>query len=430
GMVLYDLINGKKDTIAKGGNDFRNLVLSEDGTKAAFVAERDTSKALQKFYQLYVYQQDDDSAQLLLDKKSEGMKLGMTISEHANLTFSKSGNRLLFGVAPVPWLKDTSLVDIDLVKLDIWHYKDDYLQTQQLFNLQNELKRSYLSVYDFGAHKMEQLASQEFPTIITTGEGDGHLFIATTDTGRRVQAQWAGRTAKDVYAVNVNTGEKVLVKKDVNGIVYPSSTGKYILWYDSKAKNYFAWDGKVTKNITQKIKVPLYDEENDVPDDPAPYGVMGWHQNDSFVYVYDRYNIWKVDPTARATLRTLFVGPRGLVSYRYVKVDTVERFITSHQPLFFRITNPKNKRSGIILRKLHDRGDINKFITPFDAHAYNTLIKAKDTTAFLYSKEDYTTSPNLYFTAFDNKSFIKVNDGDKDGLEAVQLTQLNPQQAS
>jgi hypothetical protein len=55
------------------------------------------------------------------------------------------------------------------------------------------------------------------------------------------------------------------------------------MWYDYKEKNYFAWDGDSTRNITSKIKVPLYNEEHDSPSDPAPYGVMGWHEGDSAV---------------------------------------------------------------------------------------------------------------------------------------------------
>ena len=82
-----------------------------------------------------------------------------------------------------------------------------------------------------------------------------------------------------------------MVKKDLSGVIAPSyisPTGKYIMWYDYKAKNYFAWDGDSTRNITAKIKVPLYNEEHDSPSDPAPYGVMGWHEGDSSVYIYDQ----------------------------------------------------------------------------------------------------------------------------------------------
>ena len=58
-----------------------------------------------------------DSAVMIADKGSVGMKLGMTISEFGNLTFSKTGKRLFFGTAAIQPPKDTTLVDIDLVKV-------------------------------------------------------------------------------------------------------------------------------------------------------------------------------------------------------------------------------------------------------------------------------------------------------------------------
>jgi hypothetical protein len=61
-------------------------------------------------------------------------------------TFSKNGDNLFFGTAPIPKPADTTLVDFEVARLDIWNYKDDYLQPYQLKNLQKELKSSYLAV--------------------------------------------------------------------------------------------------------------------------------------------------------------------------------------------------------------------------------------------------------------------------------------------
>lgn len=206
-VLLYDLKKERLDTILKNGNDFKNFAFTEDGSKLAFVAERDTNKkALQRFYDLYLYRNGADSAVVLANKHSVGMELGNTISENATLSFSKTGNRLLFGTAPIQPPKDTSLIDIDLVKLDIWNYKDDYLQTQQLNRLNNDLKRNYLAVYNFTDGSIQQMGSEGLPIVIPTNEGDGDYFVAVTDTGRRVEAQWAGNTKKDVYAMNLKTG--------------------------------------------------------------------------------------------------------------------------------------------------------------------------------------------------------------------------------
>lgn len=424
-VAIYDLRREVLDTVLKGGNDFKGFAFTEDGSKLAFVAERDTAtKALHKFYGLYLYEDGSDSAQLLLDKKTVGMQLGMTVSENGAISFSRSGNRLLFGVAPIQPAKDTSLVDFELAKLDIWHYKDDYLQSQQLYNLQNELKRSYLTTYNFGQNELIPLGSTGLPNVIPTAEGDGNYFVGITDTGRRVQAQWTGNTLKDIYAINPVTGARTLVKNDFDGNVYPSASGNYILLYDNKLKHYFTWDGKTVRNITAKIKTPLYDEENDVPADPDPYGVMGWHKGDSAVYIYDMFDVWKVDPKGVNAPQQITFGRNTKNVYRYVRVDQDERFITSNQPLYFRVFDRVKKNAGIAV--LLKRGAAPSLVTPFGSFAYNTFLKADNNNTYLYSKETYVNSPDLYLaptTQTDTVTGWHVG-----GYPSVKLSNLNPQQ--
>ena len=431
-VLLFDLKKGTLDTILKNGNDFKSFAFTEDGSKLAFVAERDTNKkALQRFYDLFLHRHGADSAIVLMNKHSVGMEAGYTVSENAIISFSKTGNRLLFGTAPIQPPKDTSLVEIDLVKLDIWNYKDDYLQTQQLFRLNNDLKRNYLAVYDFVSGSMQQIGSEGIPTVLPTNEGDGEYFVAVTDTGRRVEAQWALTTKKDIYAVNVKTGEKTLVKKNHVGQVYPSSTGKYILLYDNKAKHYFAWDGKLLKNITSKIKLPLYDEENDVPDDPGPYGIMAWHEGDSCVYVYDKYDVWKVDPKGIEEPKKIIlpVGRASKMVYRYIRVIPEEKFIKSNQPLYFRLFSEKNKHSSIVVLKNEMGTNVStiSFITDIGGYVYNNFVKAKNSDSYLFTKESYTNSPNLYFAPVVKKDAI--TGWHAGGLPSVQLTFTNPQQS-
>ena len=170
-VYVWRTIEHQADTISKGGNDFRNYAIDENGYQVAFVAERDSSlKALQKFYKLWYWKNGKDSAVMVVDKNTAGMPLSWTVSENGNLSFSKNGKRLFFGTAPIKPAKDTSLVEIDLVKVDIWHYNDDYLQPQQLRNLDRELKRSYLAVYHTDLLKMAQLADRELPLVVESAE--------------------------------------------------------------------------------------------------------------------------------------------------------------------------------------------------------------------------------------------------------------------
>ena len=100
---LYNLENDKTIVLSRGGNDFKSFAFDDNGTQLAYVAERDAKpKELQKFYKLWYYRDGMDSAIMIVDKGSVGMKLGMTISEFGNLTFSKTGKRLFFGTAGIP----------------------------------------------------------------------------------------------------------------------------------------------------------------------------------------------------------------------------------------------------------------------------------------------------------------------------------------
>ena len=56
-ILFYDLATSVTDTLSRGGNDFKNFTISEDGSRVAFVAERDAKlKSLQKIYKLWHYQ--------------------------------------------------------------------------------------------------------------------------------------------------------------------------------------------------------------------------------------------------------------------------------------------------------------------------------------------------------------------------------------
>jgi dipeptidyl aminopeptidase/acylaminoacyl peptidase len=438
-VSLFDLGTMQKKTISTGGNDFKNYSFSEDGSQLAFVAERNAKpKDLQKFYKLWYYKEGADSAVMIADKNSIGMKIGMTVSEFGSVSFSKSGKRLFFGTAHIQPPKDTTLVDFELAKLDIWHYNDDYLQTVQLNRLQRDLQENFLAVYDIVHGTIRQIGSKEIPTIIQTNEGDGETFVGVTDFGKRVEAQWTGNTLKDVYAINVADGSKKLLIKNLDGFISPqyiSPTGKYIMWYDRKAKNYFIWEGKGIRNITSKIKVPLYNEENDTPDLPGPYGVMGWHEGDSAVYVYDRYDAWKIDPTAKILPKNyygLLSGRKDKIVARYISTDPEKRFIKGNDIILVRRFSDITKKSAISPLWPMMQPDLSEY-------SYGQPIKARNNDVLIFTKENYKESTNLYVVAdtaacYDCPSYNNtMGDGETlGGISAhfieTKLTSINPQQ--
>ena len=396
-MLVYRSLENKIDTISKGGSDFMNFEIDENAYQVAFVAERDSSAAsLRKFYKLWYWKNGMDSAIILADKNSIGMKVGWTISQFAQLSFSKSGKRLFFGNAPIKAPKDTSLVDFELAKLDVWHYNDDYLQPQQLRNLDATNKKSFLASIDFSNKKLVQLADDSIPDIFKTTDGDGEFVLGVTDIGKRIAAQWTGNTPKTIYIINTENGKRTLIKQDVFGYARLSPLGKYVYWYDEKQKQYYVWTNGVITCVSKAIPFKLYDETFDMPDDPNAYGVAGWTSGDSALLVYDRYDIWKLDPLAKVKPINLTngLGRKFQTIYRYISVDPDEKNIKVQDPILLKTFIETNQKSGLVNLLMQNNNSITKIIE--GDYFIGLINKAKNSDILTYTKETYQASPDLY----------------------------------
>jgi dipeptidyl aminopeptidase/acylaminoacyl peptidase len=436
-VVKYDLGSYTGTTIFKKFNDAKGYTMDDNGTQLAFIAERDSSsKALQKFYKLYYYKNGADSATLLAARNTKGMMPAWTVAEiggaavvgaagggapgrggrgggASNLSFSKSGQRLFLGTAPVLPPKDTSLPEFDRVSVDIWHYNDDQIQPAQIRSLNADMGRSYLARFDMDSKEVVQIANTSLRTVLHTMEGDGATFYGTSDTGRRIASQWQGFALSDIYEVNPNTGKTELIKKNFKGSALSASySGKYLLFFDEVKQAYFSYNA-ITKQLSpvaKDIKTSLSDEENDVPDDPNAYGVVQWMKGDKYVLIYDRYDLWQVDPEGKEKSVCLTAGRKDKIQYRFVNVDRDEKFIVPGQKLLLRVFDEKDKSSGLAVLDLSKNSTATMFK---ESVSVGAPLKAKDADVYSFTKETYAKSTDVFAMS---------------GTSAVQLSHTNPQQ--
>ena len=411
-VYIWRSIENQFDTLLRGGNDFKNFTIDKQGYQIAFLAERDSSyKSLQKFYKLWYWKNGDSEASSLVDNYTVGMNVNWTVNEFYKPNFSKSGSKLFIGTNPIKPIKDTSLIDIDLVKLDIWHYNDDYLQPYQLKNLDKENKRSYLASVNLESNQFVQLADLQMPEVAISNEGDGLIFAGLSDRGKRIPMQWEGGTRKDVYEIDATIGNRKLIKKDLDGMVQVSPAGKFIYWYDMVTKNYFTYsDGKIV-NVSSQVKNKLYDEEYDMPSYATPYGIMNWLKDDSSLFVYDRYDIWKLDPLGIKLPENITngLGRKTKTSYRFVSTNPEERYINTGQSILLKTFDELSKYAGIAMITTGSSKSLKQLKK--EAFSINSFIKAKDADAYVYTKENYTQSPTIYFSTdlINDRSFSKIN---------------------
>jgi dipeptidyl aminopeptidase/acylaminoacyl peptidase len=435
---------GKVDTVLRGFSDAKNYALDEGGEQLAFVAERDSvAKALVKFYKLWYYRPGMDSAVLRADRgriaaalaagpnKSVPIpteRLGFTVSSDYANHFSKDGKRLFMGLAPIRPPKDTGLVDFETARLDIWNYNDDYLQPQQLVQLNEELKRSYLAVLPKDEDRLIPVADANCESVVPSLEGDGRWALGTSTRGYRIENQWEGNGLRSIYVIDMNDGSRKLVKDKVRGSVYISPGGNYILWYDWKERNWYSYSiaGGTTANVTKGIPVPLFDEEDDHPDDAPPHGYMGWLKDDVKVYVYDKYDIWQCDPSGKlpAVCLTRGIGRRQELTIRYVPLDGDERgrpfrpepVVHEGQCLLLTLFNQRDMGSGQLFYRLGTAFTIDTTKSNSFAQSYNGFFKAKDRRIYGWLQGSFNKPYDIF-----------VKDSTAMAVER-QLSAINPQQ--
>jgi dipeptidyl aminopeptidase/acylaminoacyl peptidase len=435
-VIVYDLENNRAVTVMRGGNDFRNFAFSKDGSKLAFVAERDSKpKDPLRYFKLWYYQHGWDTAVAVADRYSIGMPLGNTVSEFGNLSFSRSGDRLFFGTAPNPLPEDSTIIEAETPKLDLWHYNDEYLQTVQTLpaRLRTARQQNYLAVYQTPNGTIQQLGCREIPQVVITNEGDGPVFAGITDAGKRIESQWEGTTLKDIYAINPNTGEHKLIAKDVAGNIYPSAAGTTVAWYDRRQKKYFAWQEGESRNISGKTGVALYNEEHDAPGLANNYGVMGWHEGDSALYVYDMYDIWKLDTRSLKNPVNISrgLGRKEKVELRYLELNPDKRFFRHGDLLLFRTANRVDKKRG--LRIFSTDGHRHAIAAAEQDMQFSEIRAAKsDLASLVFLKENFNRSPDIYVGRFSRDPSVEHHD--LSGripveMKELKLSGINPQQA-
>lgn len=405
-LSLFNSTDASIYTLFSDEGSIKNPVLDETGTKVAFLHTRDTSEA--RIYTLRYGLTAGGRTDVVTDMYTPGLPVGWSPSVNENIRFSQDGNRLFFGTAPspLPEMKDTLLPEEKPV-VDIWHWKDDAIQPQQKAELEKDKKRTYAAVYHTQLNRFIQLADLNIRDIITINKGNGSNAMGFDFTPYRREDSWTGNRLRDVYLVDLPTGIK---RRMVTGINYAqlSPGGKYLIWYNQADSAYYSRSTDLSdtrvKSITRMIPVRFCNEKHDSPNDASPYGIAGWAPGDRFVYIYDRYDIWKIDPSGERVpvSVTQAFGRRNNISFRYVRTEPEEEYIPSDANILLRAFNEANMESGFYAADFSAIREPRKLV--MDNHHYAFISKAKDAETLIWKKENTSHFPDLWMS---DRSFTK-----------------------
>lgn len=412
GIFTLNPEKGSPVLIKEGKGVFKQTTFDEKGERLAFLycADKDSSyKALSLWLS-----EHNAPAKEIATRGNKAFPAEWVINENGMLQFSKSASRLFFGTSPEPRQKDTTQLAENRPNVQVWSWDEPVQYTVQNYNKEKDLKKSYQAVYNLGNGSIFQLANEELPNIQLGNEGDAALALLSTSRPYSLSSMWEARTRSDYYTVSLDNGERKQIAQADYGRFRLSPQGKYAYWYGETDSCWYTIalaEGKRYR-LTTPESFPAWDEENDVPDYPYAHGAAGWTANDQNLLIYDRYDIWKFDPTAATSPINLTVnGRKEKLSYRLEQLDKEARFIDLGKPQLLKGFNETTKGYGFYNARLSAPAAPKTLLA--GNYMLRSINKAKNTDDVIYTMETFQQYPDIHYSTLAFKKSVQLTHGDK-----------------
>ncbi|MDI9356133.1 MAG: prolyl oligopeptidase family serine peptidase [Chitinophagaceae bacterium] len=413
GVYTLDKTTMNPQSLVRNYWHFKNLSLSKNGEKATFLVEKDThSRSQIHIHDVFFWKKNRDSASVLISSNDPALPYKHNISDNYTPFFSDNEEKLFFGIAPEPFRTDTSLLPEETPNVDIWHYGEGMLYSQQKVNAEKEKKKTYLAEYDLNKKTIFVMGEKDIPEIILSTIGEQQYALGISSDAYEHSAMYEGYpTYKDIYVLERETKTKKMIASKIKTSPSVSPYGRYAYWFSHTDTAWFSYSFSKQKTFQLTNGKLFADEENDMPDYPAEYGIAGWGEKDTFVYIYDRYDIWKINPVNPQEKIRITSGRNNKTSHRYIQINTEEHFIYSQKPMYLKTVQETSKRHGIAIVKT-DGTNFQQMIEEDKVIRFKKKSLSAD--KWIYTKENFQEYPDLLIT---DNSFSK----------SEKITEINPQ---
>ena len=397
-ILLHKPGQSNPDTLMKKAPKGVKTFISEQGDLVSFIASGN----------LYLY-----------DNKGEAKRVAIGVSDKRDVVISPDGTKVYYGVAPEAPKKDTSISKDDFPQVHIWHWNEGKQFTQQVVDKKRDSERSFLYVYNIKTGESSQISNENISDTRLVKKGDSDFVIALSDNRYEVERMWEGRSKVDVYIVNTVLQRASMLKEGVTGQPRVSPGGNFIYWYSGPDSAWFAVSPETmeVKQITNPKTIQVYDQENDVPDWPSSYSAAGWSAGDKYFLIYDRYDIWMVDPHAKeAPVNITLNGKTKNITYRYSPVDDSEEIDLKKSIILTGFDNTTKESSYFTF--VPEKGKEPTLLYEGKA-MLSDVSKAKNTDVFIFTRETFREFPDIWLTDSNFKKQVRITDANPQQSEFI-----------
>jgi dienelactone hydrolase len=357
--------------------------------------------------------------------EAAGFPADMTVSPSRTPSWTKDLNAILFGIH-MPKKKDPSQADRsgqaggnngsgtndaandDKVNLVIWNYKDPRLQSQQIVQENQDKNFSFLAEYRPAEKKFIRLADETVRDV--TPAPEQKWAVGRSISEYELMSNLDGRNYADVYAINLETGERKVAVKKSRWTYEASPTGTHFAYYvDGQYWVYNMTTGEAT-NITKNVPTSFINTEDDHNIDRPPVPFVSWARDGHSVILSDNWDLWQV-PINGGTARNLTLnGKKDQIRYRRPAVlDRDERGVDLTKPVYIDAYGEWTKKDGIAIIEPGKSG-VNRVM--WDEASYGGLTKAEKADVYLYTRQTFKDPADYYVTDASLMNGKKITDQD------------------
>lgn len=425
GVYLMKLMSGRFVPMDTGKADYAQISWDKEGTALAFLRgkqekdcwERDNvllafTELNQESISRFEYNPSKDpefpenmviSERIMPQRRRRPGSSGS--SQNRALTWSEGLSRVFCGIKEQE--KKPKKNKEELPNVDIWHWKDEQIQSVQARRFNYDVNFTYRSVFLLKEKKFLQLADKNMRTISFSQDGrwgvgrDAMPYLSDVETQQ-----------SDYYLVDSSTGERKPIVKGIRRTLGISPHNEHFLYVKDKQLWIYDFKQGTTTNISAEAPVVFVNEEDDHPNEKPPFGLTGWTKDGKAVIVNHKYDLWLLPLDGKKPSNILqSLGDKEKIQFRYVRLDPEEKFIDTFKPLLLSAYGEWTKKSGYYL--LNVGSEPKKLV--FTDKRFGFPRKAKKADKILYTIETFIDFPDLYVS-------------DMDFADTKKITDANPQQ--
>jgi len=396
------------EKIAQYSGTIKQLTSSWDGKQFAYMASSDTGEV--KIHKLFYWNISTQKANLIVDTIGDFFAKNKSISIHRAPYFSENGAYLYFGIGNKPQRKkEDTLTKDEKYHVDIWSWTDKRLQPQQLKNLDSDKKKNDLYVY-LTSNKIIQQITDSTLEVSSTDKWHNSRYLLLLSQEKYLQELSWDDWYFDYYRVDVETGEKILLKERHKGEFKLSPSGKNACFYALKDSSWYNLNIEEQENTKVTHKKVFHYKDYDLPGMAYATGIAYWTPEEKHLIIQGQYDYWKVAVNGTSEQR-LTKGRENNISFSYWKTNTPKnKYINDKIPLYFLGRNKETMAEGIWKVEKNQQKQLI-----YDNKQFYLLRKAKEANVVLFRQMSFTEYPQLKWSDLDFKT-IKT------------ITNINPQQ--